>query len=198
MKKYFILLLAIGSILLADDYILSGQNVKLGGFGGPRAKMMNIDGKSQFINGGGGSITFSDSFSLGVYGYGDFENDYAPYVDNIIYMSKYTGYGYAGIYAGYSMQTDSVFQPTINIGVGYGATKNDAHAGTRLLGSRLVDTFSLIEANIGVQIKILPWFRIYPYAGYTMTTLQDNSKYENEDFSGINYGIEFNFGKWRK
>jgi len=181
MKKYFILILAISSILLAN------KNIKLGGFGGPRVKMMNINDTIRLIGGGGGSISINDNFSFGIYGYGNPGEDtkYPSIKNNNI------GYGYMGINVGYSMKTNSIFQPAGIIGVGYGVAGNDHKS------NRLADTFNLIEANIGVQIKVLRWFKIYPYIGYTavLDIADEYSRYSNEDFSGINYGIELNFGK---
>ena len=58
--------------------------------------------------------------------------------------------------------------------------------------------FSVVALNVGMQLKITKWFRLVPFIGYTNINFNNNNHYKNSDFGGLNYGLQFNFGIWKK
>lgn len=164
MKKYFLLLLPL--MLMADSTFFSGSNIKLGGYGGPSVKVININSKTVVLSGGSGAFAFNDNFSLGGFGYGNNDNNH---------NDKNITNSFSGIIFGYNVPTTSSYSPSLSILLGH----------SRFEGVQS----TMVNINLGVQLKMFEWLRIEPNIGYAQTDIK---------LGGLAYGLNFMFGYWNK
>jgi len=169
----------------ANEYLFSGDNIKSGGFGEFGIQDMKVRNKNTILNGVGGAWVINDNYFLGLSSY---SNDY----------QENANFSYVGLYLGWMMPTSGFYSPIISTTIGYGNTMNSSSYSDNIISDEKLNIFKLFALNAGIQIKITKWFRLVPFAGWTVVEFSNNKKYKNSDFGGFNYGISFNFGKWKK
>ena len=182
MKKiFFMLSIVFSTYLSADSYILSDTKASYGGYGGVNMHIMKTNKKDFSLVGGSGVFVFNKKYTLGGFGYSEFNKE------------NYINYG--GIRLGYIYTTSSIIDPFINLSFGFGNISKDIEDIKAKHNEK--SKFSTIDIDVGIDFKMTKWFRISPYIGHTSTTFANNDLYLNDNYGGMTYGIYFNFGSWK-
>ena len=180
MKKLFLICLIALTSINADKYLISEG--KIGGYLGFFGRHMQIDGKTTSIPSGNWMLVVDDTYSIGFGSHlGDKEKKGAEH-----------RFDYSALHLGWNYSMSSYYNPYILILLGAGSIDDKE---TKYIRD---NTFDFKGLSLGVQIKITTWFRIAPFIGYTNIQFDKNSNYKDSDFGGLDYGVQFNFGTWRK
>lgn len=189
MKKILLICLMALTSISADEYLISADDMgKSGGYGGFSFQNMKINGKTTTLTGGRGTWVIGDKYHIGFGGYSDASNDNDNYNDNVY---KRNGFSYGFLSLGWSSGAPTIYNPYAFLSLGFGNMNDKLIRNTQSM-------FSAIGLSAGVQLKITKWFRLVPFIGYTYINFNNNNYYKNSDFGGLNYGLQFNFGSWRK
>ena len=181
MKKILLICLIALTSINAGEYLISKDGLnESGGYGGFAYQAMQVDGKTTVLAGGGGSWVINDQFHMGFSGYSNASERIQKGKDR---------FSYGTINLGWSSNMPTVYSPYVFLSLGSGNMSNKTQD--------TEDQFSAIGLNAGVQLKVTQWFRIVPFVGYTIISFNNNDHYENSDFGGLNYGMQFNFGSWK-
>ncbi len=206
MKQFTIALLLTGLLsfpLLAEQQTLFGDNLEIGGFGGPTIKLTTLSGSSGILVGGRGGAIINSKFTIGGGGYG---------LTNKINLGHFSDYrdelslqmGYGGAEIGYIHKSDDLIHFTAYCLIAGGGISIGEDNGENTYNNQSDwynvenDGFFVLEPTASVELNVTKAFRIEVGAGYRYVNGLDNIFISNEDISGLSGVITFKFGRYSK
>lgn len=188
MKNAITLCCLLYTITLAgqSETLLSSENARFGGFGGPIVELSSINGDPVVDVGGGGGLTIN-GFFVGGYGMG---TDAGNVIIND--RSHDVSFSHGGLWLGYAYRAHKLIHPYASLRMGGGemeALASDGDGG-------FSDGFFVTSPDLGIELNVASWFKIVASAGYRFTTIDDTAipmitADEVDSFTG---SLTFRFG----
>lgn len=189
--KHFICFVALFmscSLAFCQHETLFGKSRVEGGFGAPIFEFGISNSLPTGIGGGGGVVI--GSFFIG--GYGLAALDYSVIVDDDLEIDQ-VDLAHGGIWTGMTFKPHAVVHPYVSTRLGWGAVniKFD-EPGFR----NETDRIMAFTPEIGAELNIARWFRVYGTVGYRLVwgTQEDTREYSDQDFRGWIAGLGIRLG----
>ncbi|MCF8231119.1 MAG: hypothetical protein K9J27_02940 [Bacteroidales bacterium] len=185
-------------------YLIDGD-INLSGFGGVTVDFTSVENDPAVFVGGGGALLINQSVFLGGYGQGlatqhkrhDVSIDEAENIDPVLQ------FGHGGVWLGYILQPSSVIHLNINTKFGAGELAlTESLDEYDMFDSYHKDQVLVLTPSVGINVNILPWFRIAANAGYRLTSGVGDKTYNNseelifksKDYNAPSFSLSFLFG----
>jgi hypothetical protein len=183
---------------------LFGDDLSLGGFGGPVLKVTPVNGDLGLMIGGGGGLLINHQIVIGGAGYGlvtpsKFQGeDYRRGIDTTLSLT--TGYG--GLYLEYILMSDKPVHVSIPVLIGGGdATVKSLEKDYTTdfwndYDSRLIEesSFFVIEPGLNLELNMLKFFRMDFGVSYRFVTGSDMINVSDNDLTNLSFNLGFRFG----
>jgi hypothetical protein len=211
MKKFAVLIvLIISSINIYAqenaETLFGGEDIKIGGYGGPEVKFTGINNEFGILVGGRGGILINSTFTIGLAGYGlvtsHLVEDYKLPVTRGTDSSAYLRMGYGGLHFGFNVEPNKVLHINAGVLIGAGGATyttafNDMdNNNSGNFKSYNNSTFFIAEPQIGAELNLLKFMRMELSASYRFISGIQLPKTENKDLSGFSGNLIFKFGKF--
>jgi len=211
MKKTQLLLTAlllIGACAHAQEkeegmrYLLE-DGIQITGFGGPTVSFGQVENEFAVFSGGGGAMLINHQFYIGGFGEGlatrHKRNNVS--VDGDELKEVHTNFGYGGLWTGYIHQPNNLLHLRTSVKIAAGALTL-ADSFETMYDELYHDVVFVAIPSAGVEINILPWFRVSLDAGYRHVgglekTVDDNTGlriFNSNDYTGLHTKISLLFG----
>jgi hypothetical protein len=195
MRKTFLLIALFSFSLFAQkiETLAGGDEMIIGGFGGPTFQATSIAGETAFLMGGEGAMIVNHTFGVGGAGYGlinEIERN-----DNSV-KSKIK-FGYGGVKFYYVSNYDKLFHFTAALLIGAGGiNEEEKDVITGHEEENETDKLFLLIPALGVEMNVTKIFRIEFAAKYRYVNGVDLENYSDKDFSGLTISLFFKFGRF--
>lgn len=189
------------------QYLFDG-NLHITGFGGVTVDLTSIEGDPSVAVGGGGAAVINQKFFIGGYGQGittiHERKNIAINEEEI--DEAMLQFGHGGLWLGYIIQPARVLHMNVNAKIGGGELSlNESLDEYDMFDSYHRDAVFVMSPSVGVDVNILPWFRIAANAGYRVVsgvsgkTYDDSDKkiFKSEDYNGAVFSMSFLFGNFK-
>lgn len=189
------------------QYLLQ-EDLQISGFGGVIVDYTTIENEPSVSVGGGGAAMLNQRFFLGGYGQGvatihEREN---MFIDNEHIEDAVFQFGHGGIWLGYIIEPSRVLHMNINTKLGAGelALRKSLDE-YEMMDSYHKDRVTVINPSIGLNVNILPWFRITANVGYRFIggvgdkTYDDSNQliFDADDYNAPTFSFSFLFGGFK-
>ena len=187
MKKIFLIMTLISSILFAQERTLIGNfgEISHGGFGAPVTKFTNVNGEFGVLCGVRGGWIINHKVSLGLGGYGLATN--TELANSALGETRYLNFGYGGFEFEYVLSSDDVIHLTFSGLIGGGSADyrfnkfadedfdhdNDFER----------DDFFVAEPAINAEVNVTSFFRVNFGFGYRFISGVNNSYISENDLN---------------
>ncbi len=183
-------------------YLLE-NGIHASGFGGMMVSFGQAEGDFAVFSGGGGALLINQKFFIGGFGEGlATSHERADLrIDGRDFSDVKTSFGYGGLWTGYIFKPNDLIHLQSNVKIAAGELA-------------LTDSFEDVYDNlyddlvfvaipsVGVQMNILPWFRVSLDAGYRHVGNVDNKTdqitgqpvFEAKDYRGLHTTFGLMFG----
>ncbi|HPG32847.1 MAG: hypothetical protein H6541_02475 [Lentimicrobiaceae bacterium] len=216
---FFLLLytvIALGQNNQETQYLLSGKNIKISGFGGPTLSFSQITNEPAVLTGGGGAVLFNQTFFAGIFGEGlssdhrlkqlQMENDFG----NIsTFYDVRTDFGYGGLWLGYIHQPKNAVHFGLSTKIGWGSislAERDYHIDWH--DNIMNDVVFVFNPQAEIELNLYRWFKLNIGVGYRFVSGldktyvnqlgQEKKYFQNTDFSQPHATIGLLFGGFGK
>lgn len=189
----------LASILLSSTLAGAGQTETLlpsgglggGWFGGPAIRLGPVNGQSGVLVGGRGGWLLHPAFSIGGGGYGLANRVEADRPDSLRLDLGYGGFIMEG-----ALRPHKAFHAAFSLLIGGGSV--NMHEG-RHRGDAdwdATESFFVLEPEAGLEINVLPFFRLCPGVGYRWIAGDTRYLDSDWDISGFTGNLTFKFGRF--
>ncbi len=194
MKKLFIAVFVLlgGALHGQNVETLAGENITLGGFGGPVIQGTSINGETSVLLGGEGAFLINHTFGIGGGGYGLING--ADCTDNRIRKKLHFGYGGVKFY--YISDYEKLFHITAGLLLGGGGVEEENEYDRDENEEEHEYGLLVIVPSLGVELNVVKFFRIGISANYRYVHGIDSPYYSDSDFSGFSASLFLKFGKF--
>ena len=165
---------------------LFNEDVSFGGFGGYMLDYSTVGGELLFMNGGGGGVLLNRKFFLGGFGLSS-----ANTVDIDFGEYNRMNFGYGGLWLGYLFFPEKAVHLGIDSKFGWGGV---TYRESGIFGSRNTDGIYVVNPSAFVAMNVTKWFKIQAGGGYRLVQGANDRYFNNEQLSGINMNLSFQFG----
>jgi hypothetical protein len=195
----FILFIAFGREVFAQQENLVEFEDQLSGFGGPVVKFTNINGQAAIMLGARGGWIFDHSFVIGGGIYTLVSEVDAP--ENILPAQGPLDidFSYFGLEAEYVFQPGSLVHYNFYIFVGAGAVRFLKDVGSFSKNNTQVEETDLafvLEPTADAELNVSEWCRVMAGVSYRITTGVTQVGLRNRDFTGLAASLTVKFGSF--
>ena len=161
-------------------------DVTHGGFGGPAAKITQIDGDVDYMVGGRGAWLVNHRFYLGGAGYGTARE----IGDHGVEL------GYGGIWAGAKFNPTSLIHYSTDIIIGAGDLQKDYRSNNSNNVSSADDTLFVVEPGANLNINIASYAELVFSVSYRLVSGSSHVTLSDSDLSGASFTAGVMFGRF--
>jgi hypothetical protein len=211
----FILLMIQMNHLLAQEekpmqYLLSGQHLKISGFGAPIVEFSSINNEFAVSVGGGGAAIFNQTFFIGGYGEGLSTGHYLYNLASEVNIDQpRISFGHGGFWLGYLYKANKAVHGAFSLKLGWGQISLYDNTYTYdPMDYKARDGVFVVTPQLEMELNLTTWFKVNIGAGYRLVTGVDKTylndqgmrvKYYNTaDFSSPVGSLTFMFGYFKK
>lgn len=196
----FIFFMLPAALLAQDDetIISIDDDIEYGGFGALSVAVTPVKGHGGMLAGGYGAWIINHSFYIGFGGAGLGNNILAPEeAQTDPNFDRYMKFGYGGLVAGYTINSDKLLHFNIMTIIGGGGMKY-VFLDSYNSGNSESETDSFFAAQLGayLEINIIEYMRVMVGGSYRQTSGLSSVGLTDSDISGPAFELHLKFGKF--
>jgi hypothetical protein len=197
MKKLvftILIIIAVSTLVSAEDQMLFGGKITHGGFGGPVLKFTKIKDQNAVFIGGRGGWIINHTMVLGLGGY-VMANENIDKVQISPGHSRFLSVGYGGFEMEYVAMHNRLFHPALSILIGGGsASYIDKYFDDIDDDEDDFDGFFIVEPTVNVELNVIPIMRANIGLGYRYVSGVEYYGLKDSDISGLAGSLSMKFG----
>jgi len=198
------------------QYLLSGKDIKISGFGGPSFTVSGIGNEVALMTGGGGAVLFNQTFFAGLFGDGLSSIHQQPVIMIMnstgavnSYYNINTNFGYGGIWLGYIHNPKKAVHFAVSAKLGAGLislSESEYHIDHH--DYLMTDPVFIINPHAELELNLYRWFKINLGVGYRFVGDVDQTYmnaagfhqnyFDKNDFSKPEFTVGLLFGGFGK
>lgn len=162
-----------------------------GGFGGPAAKIVSLNGSVNVMTGAWGAWLIDHRLALG----GGWFSTASPHnIGDSLEMDM----EYSGFTAEYIFEPQSLVHYSLQLTIGGGSVDFSRPAVGNISNNLADDVFFVVEPGVNAEINLLQFMRMHVGASYRFVSGMDNNRVgvTNSDIGGPSLNFTLKFGKF--